>query len=175
MCAMCIWTANNSILSGSVLVRKEQRCSWRNSSCDYLKYLIQLPFHWSSNFLPCAPCGNPPEWNSSFPKQHWQLAHSDGAAGAEILGKAPLKKYPDQVVVIKASYALFKKRLMPWPQTTVRLCCSLILEVCVIKSIEDLKTWKHNLKKKKKTWNFKGAVMNRQIFEICPVYKNINL
>ena len=66
-----------------------------------------------------------------------------------ILGIALLKTCPEQALVIIASYPLLKKINALARNIVVRLCYTLIWEVCVIKSVGDLKVQKHNDKKKK--------------------------
>lgn len=68
------------------------------------------------------------------------MACGGGVGGAVSLGKPPLKKRPEQVVVIIASYPLFKKINALARNIVAMLCCTLILGMCVIKSVGDLKT-----------------------------------
>lgn len=90
--------------------------------------LVLLLFPWMTS-------GNLPKWESNLPKEHWQSAHGDGGAAAVVLGMALLKTCTEQALVIIASYPLLKKINALARNIVVRLCCTLIWEVFVIKSI----------------------------------------
>lgn len=114
-------------------VKQEQQYSLRKFWYPYLIFpsnfhslvlILLFFFSWTTS-------GNPPKWKTNLPKEYGQ--------------SAPL--------VIIASYPLLKKINTLARNIVVRLCCTLIWQVCVIKSIENRGAqWKKN---KKKTFHMK--------------------
>lgn len=118
-----------------VSVKQGQQCSQRKVLIFLSEISILLPFPCTSFFFffwPAWLLETFQSGKSNLPKEPWQSAHGSGVAVAVILGMTLLKTCPEQVLVIIASYPLLKKINALARSIVVRLCCTLIWELCVL-------------------------------------------